>query len=291
MQYPASKLFIVCAAGAFVACEEPIDLGKEGAARIIINSQLKVGTSVQVDTRVLNSFGAPAESPELDQTVGYINGSDGSEDTLYVESSNGSVAILVSDDLSVEEGVTYELTLEAPGFAPLTSVTTVPEAARFGDQPRGDEARIPPGDSGAISVTLSFGDIVSADNYYYLLVGIAEGAGGRRPSVAGRGMLLTGRNALSSPDGTWLFDDRGFADGTFDGRVVFDASALRDIEAPVAMIELRTVSRAYYNHLLTERQRDRSPVRPQGSNASDNVLGGGGVFGSYSVSYLTRSLD
>lgn len=294
MPVPSPKCWFLFAAGAVVGCEEPIDLGKEGAARIVINSRLRVGAPVEVDMRVLNSFGAFAESPELEQTRGYISGSDGSEDTLYVESSNASVAILVAGDLTVGEGVTYDLTLEAPGFAPLTSVTTVPEAARFADGPRGDAADLLQGDSSVLSVALSFGDIPAADNYFYLLAAVTDaGAAAEKraePTGLGRGTLLHGDRAIASADGTWLFDDRGFADGTFEGRLVFDAAEIEDFVDPVAVIELRTVSRSYYNHLLSERQRDRQPVRPAISTPSDNVLGGVGLFGSYSASYLTKAL-
>ena len=283
------RCFILCAAGAVAGCEQPIDLGDEGAARIVINSQLRVGAGVEVRMDVLNSFGDIAESPELDRTLGYIFGSDGSADTLYVASFNTSVAVLRTDRLTVAEGVTYDLTLEAPGFAPLSSVTTVPEAARFAEALEGDAIGRPTADSTLLSVALSFEDIADADNYYHLLVRVAEASqlGSGAPA---EGALLAGRSVLNSRDGKWLFDDRGFADGTFEGHVVFDADQMEEYDDPVAVIELQTVSRAYYKHLLSERQRDRQPASSTASASSDNVLGGGGLFGSYSVSTLTRAI-
>lgn len=281
---------ILLAAGALAGCEQAIDLGDAGASQIVIESRLRVGATVEVEMQVRNSFGAFADAAWLDQTSGTLTGSDGSRDSLRVAASDSTVAVLVSDSLTVAEGATYVLQLQAPGFAPLTSVTTVPQAARLGQPPATDADGPDEVDSSVVALPLVFDDVPGDDNYFYLLVALADGAGGA-PSLLGDGKLSRGSWSEPTRDGTWLFDDRGFADETYVGQVEFDAAHLAAYDDPVAIIELRTVSRAYYSHLRANRQRAYKPaLDPYREASTDNVVGGGGLFGSYSVSVVRQSL-
>ena len=104
MLTPRTYPLLLLVAGASAACQQAVDLGDDGATRIVIDSQLEVGETVRVNLRVFNSFGGAAEVEQLEETLGIISGSNGTVDTLSVFTPNKSTALLTAASLEVEEG-------------------------------------------------------------------------------------------------------------------------------------------------------------------------------------------
>ena len=282
---------------ALAGCQQVVDLGEDGgASRITIESRLQVGAAVEVSMRVTDSFGATASSSALAETTGVIDGSDGTSGTLYLHDINEDVAKLRLDTLSIAEGVTYTLRLEAPGFAPITSRTTVPRRVVLGAPPeRPSGEQVGPRDSNFVRARLYFEDIPEEESYYHVLVTVVDALGdGREAPVAvdlktDAGTLtdLVSGGATGTP--FWLFDDRAFAGGVFDAELLVDAQQVAALAAPEAIVEVRTVSRSYYSYARAELAQG-VPVSAAAAVARDNVVGGGGLFGSYTTSVLRQRL-
>ncbi len=287
-----SGLFLTLAALSVVSCEQAIDLGGIGAAQIVIESRLKAGAKVRVDVRVIDSFGRPSTSEGLGQTVGSIKGSDGGVGSLYVAAFTDSTAALVLDSVIVREGITYTLELNAPGFAPLKSVTTVPAPVTLSAATElaytVDTLSVR-----AIELPISFADPIEELNYYHLLISIQESdlhssdQLPRKPQVAS---LVTKTQSMNSSTGAWYFRDLAFRNGTFAGTVYVDRQDIVGFTKPVAIVELRTVSQAYYNYFISRSKWQNPEASSTVDIQADNVVGGSGVFGSYSSSTVQYTL-
>ena len=290
MLTPRPYPMFLLAAGALVACQQAVDLGDDGATRIVIDSQLEVGEPVRVNLRVVNSFGVPAEAEFLEETLGIISGSNGTVDTLAVYSPDKTSAILSARALDVEEGITYELELDAPGFATVTNVTTVPQPAGLTLPASSAQADVPRVDSAAVRVRVALADVAGSDTYFFLSVALAEA--GEAPTYSpGAVTLVGGRRPVRSSSGSWVFDDREFVNDTLDAHFELDAARVAAFADPVAVIELRTLSRSYYAHLRSSLARGiELKAADLPTAAGDNAVGGVGLFGSYTTSVVRRAL-
>ena len=293
MQTPTTYLCLALASLAVGGCQQMIDLGEEGSTQLLIESRLQVGAPVEVSMRVINSFGEVTPSSALTETTGRIEGSDGSSGLLYVHTAGTSSAILRLDSVDVAEGVTYTLSLETPGFAALRSLTTVPRGVDIDAPPPttdgGQESRP---DSSFLSARLYFEDIPGEDSYYHVIVKIVdEGDTAASALPVPVDLISAGSGAVVGTAGTWLFDDREFADGAFDARLRVSSSALYAMQRPTAIVEVRTVSRSYFSFAQAELKRDNSRIgQGVGAATRDNVVGGGGLFASYASTTVRRPL-
>lgn len=287
--------FALAAAATLAGCQEVVDLGADEPSQLAIESRLHAGAPLRVDLRVTNSFGQVAQTEILAEATGYIEGSDGRLAPLQLIWRNADKAVLGQDTLIIAEGVTYTLHLRAPGFAPVTSLTTVPRGVRLDESPPGALPSEAPRDSTSFTTRLYFQDDPDEANYYHVFVRVIDAAGdslGTDDAPALRAVpvsLLTTVDLLPASRSAWLFDDRHFSDGAFDARVVVPADAVAELAAPTAILEVRSVSRAYYRALRTDLGRRGNPV-PSATAGADNVLNGGGLFASYATTVVQQPL-
>ncbi len=274
-------------------CEQAVDLRGLAPAQIVVESRLRAGAAVRVDVRVIDSFGKPTDSEGLEGTTGTITSSVGQVGQLRVTAYSDSTAVLSIDSLDVLELATYTLELDAPGFATLRSVTTVPPSVQLDTleqtKPLRDTLR-----TGLIEVPVAFEDPTGENNYFHLLIWLrddhpnSELAEPRRPL---RSNLVTPISSLPSLYGSWHFSDFAFRDARFNGSLTFDLADLVDLKYPVAILELRTVTQAYHTYYMSRglATGGASPIGPD--LRTDNISGGAGVFGSYSSTYQLITLS
>ncbi len=286
-------LFLAVFALGVVGCEQAVDLEGLAPAQIVIESRLSAGATVTVDVKVIDSFGRPTDSEGLEDTKGLIRGSDGREGILEVSRFTDSTAVLTVDSFAVREGGTYTLELQAPGFAMLRSITTVPKVVDL--KVFNQSLPVPGAPVGAsVEVPIDFADPIDEYNFFHLIVRVREATseGGANlilsPSHAS---LVSGGLAVASGSGSWLFSDQGFRNERFSATLHIDRGDLAQFEKPVAVVELRSVSQAYYTYFVGRDSRQFAPNAPGSESLADNVVNGAGLFGSYSSSLLQINLN
>ena len=280
------KLAIALSAVWAVGCEQAVELEGIELSQTVISSRIMAGAPVVVDLRVVNSFGRPSTSKDLDLTEATLSGSDGSSGDFVVQSATDSTARLLLDSLDIVGGLTYTLHLQAPGFAELRSVTTVPAQVQLSSTSNA------PGDGSGVDTTcvrlpLHFEDQLGTQNFYHLIVGISEGGSTlaeKEIQVPARTVLMTAGVELGSKSGAWYFTDQNFREGSFQGEVTIEKSLFKHYQNPVAVVELRSVSRAYYSYYTARSDGRQGEGSLSSAPQLDNIVGGLGLFGSYSLS-------
>lgn len=283
------------------ACEEPFDIGAEGLiAHVVVDARMQSGLPPRVSVRAIDVYGSPAAGAPVDESFVTLETSDGR--TLDLELVGGgarpdSLATFSTLDPSeiVVVGVTYRLRVETPGFARLGSETTVPPRAdlEFASA-RPDSVEYEPvtyeEGSSRLSLGFALDDASPATNYYHLLVTAIDSA--QEAPLA----FSFARNLSDVTDlgrGGILISDRAFTRGRLDNRIVVDVDQDPTVRPQRLRVEVRVVSTPYFDFVSeggygTQQLLGSTVGR---GRAEGNIVGGLGVFGSYSSTEGTIALD
>lgn len=284
-----SYALVLLAALCVCACEEPLSVDGELPTQLNIESELRASESPTVRVSARTTLGEVVSARGLDNSFVSLTTRSGAPFDFEVVEANDSFAVFAAaDDQPVLAGLSYRLTVNAPGYAELRSTTTVPLVFSAGREADTVQAtRAPSGQEEFVSVPFRLTDAPATDNYYHLIVSIRESRG---TADAEEGQRLSFRYT-ASPLGSVnagragvLFTDETFADGGLDGSLLLDAGRVNALADPVVEVEVRNVSAAYYDSFVVQSAAVTSPLPGGGSTGVPNISGGSGYFTSYSSS-------
>lgn len=284
---------------AFTSCEEYIDPPFElEESRLIISSNFSPGEKVSVRLTASEPVvGTSRDLEILEASVGIYEGPNLQETLLYIPGEDGEPGVYRSDDFEPVTGVQYTLNASAPGFVPVTATSSIPTSTDITRLIISD-LEIERAESGIdiyhFDLLVDFDDPDFADNFYDL----------RLKQQVFPFHVISGTN-----DTIWLDEDyktiESLVDATEENTRTGVSSYLvadnpgngirialiskinpkNEILGDL-VVELRTVSRDYYNFQTAIQEERRIyntySERSVSSNFS-NVGGGYGVFAGYSV--------
>ena len=283
------------------SCEVPVEI--EGDSKIVVQSYFSDNQDLIVYVTESNNRAA---SPRLNYvenaTVTLFSGDDFSFITTLVLTHKIGVSYYHTIDFLPKIGKVYMLNVEVPGYAPVTASNSIPLPGDLADV----QASSVSDNAGGIStidfeVTITINDVGEGENYYHLLfsqelIRSYAGAGG---AVRYDTIILNTADDLfletkiKTIDIDQIFDAPSFImnDEKFNGetiKIVFNGHYQYDnnqYERGQFLVELRTVSKAYYDHYLSLLTKpDGDPLGGFDINAG-NIHNGAGIFAGYSSSF------
>lgn len=270
----------------------------EGDSKIIVQSYF----TGEQDLIVYVSESKPRSSEGLSQYVenaSVILFSEENYDfieTLVFE-ENGNPPYYTTTGFQAEVGKVYILNVDVPGFKPVTASNSIPVPVLIQDifydnsvTPNGEVSDV------TFEVVVTIEDPVDIENYYHLLfsqslVTIKKNEEGKNDTI----QLDTGSELSIFSINKFLDVDQYFShpsflvnDVQFNGEEIgisFNGSYSYDPEIYTRgefSIELRTVSKAYYQHFQNLLSEPEDPLSGIGGVGASNVTNGAGVFAGYS---------
>lgn len=282
------------------ACEEPFELdGESLIAHVVIDAELEAGAAPVVGIRAIDVFGEPASGAPVAESYVTLENSDGRTFELLPApgspTSDSSATFTALDEIVVV-GLTYRLRVETPGFARVVSETTVPAVATLAlADERVDSATYAPVTYDSAYNQLSVGFLLDqpgpgTEYYHVLLTALSESGPTPLPVVFARN--LAGSHDLGSAG--VLLSGRAFAGGRIDNRLLLGGEALAEASAHSVAMEVRSVSRPYYDALVEAEDGETAPIGPLpvgGEASGGNIAGGRGLFTSFSTARSVFELD
>lgn len=282
-----------------ISCEEYIDPPFElEEARLVISSNFSPGEKVSVRLTASEPVVGSTRNLEIrDASIGIYEGPDLTERLAYIEGEDDQPGVYVSHDFEPVTGVQYTLKASAPGFVPVTATSSIPTSTDITELVISDliVSRTELGiEVYHFDLLVDYDDPSFADNFYDL----------RLKQQVFPFHVITGTN-----DTIWLTEEFKtvesltdeteentrtgvssylIADNPDNGIRIALSSKInpkREILGDL-VVELRTVSRDYYN-FQTAIQEERRIYNTYSERAVSgnfsNVGGGYGVFAGYSV--------
>jgi len=309
-----SLFFLLLFAASFISCEKEIDYQFNKKEKLVVFSQFTDNNSLDVLVYKTNSF-------ETNTTTTFVT------DATVMVFSNGEFLealdlVPANDDTSVppfyrslqlkpEIGKVYVIKVSVPGFDPIAAENSIPvavpiQSVQFNsslvEDPANDHETILDFD---VSVTIQ--DPHDVKNYYHLIFYqqlIPYTVSNDGDTIQGNVSYAKPLKLLPKDPNLPLikhFDNRGFLadDRTFNGQVmVFGALGSYSYDpkkflAGDFLVELRTVSEAYFYHYSTLTLQDGVSNNPfsEGVVIFDNIENGVGIFAGYSSSFNTFRLN
>ncbi len=272
------------------SCEEPFDLELAVPSELLVESQLRAGSNPIVNVSAVSTLGEVLDANALAGSVIEMRNSDGRSFELDAVKIEDNVAVFTTERTEVViSGLTYNLTIEAPGYSQVRSNTTVPRSASV-DLPATALASDPTPDAARsfVTVPIQIGDANAERNFYHVLVWAYDRALTADEEAARVGQPLPFMftrvlaSALNLGNSGCLFSDAEFANGTLNNQLRVPDELLRQMQSPAVRVEVRTVSQDYYNYLEQTNGLGSGKLPAFASNISDdNIANGTGVFGSY----------
>ena len=281
------------------SCEEPFEYPGALSQELIIDSQLRAGSAPVVNLRAVSALGDLLPAEELAGSVVYLEDSEGNLFELSdARFSKHNASFTVVTDQTVVAGNGYKLQIEAPGYADVTSATTIPQRALFG-LPASAAVRLDTFKSSASSLglPLSIEDVSGVQNFYHILVSSFDMVNRQEGSSSAESVLepfsisgtLNGSIDLGQ-DGL-LFTDVNFRDTSVLRTITLSANAFSDMIDPAISVEVRTVTETYYNYYRRRKGLSAGKVPDPTSSEGDNIYGAVGIFGGYSASDLAVAVE
>ena len=297
---PTSPIVALAVLTASSACEEPFELDDGGLiAHVVIDAQLEAGAAPLVGIRTVDVFGNPAAGAPVAESFVTLENSDGRTFELPLAPQtppSDSLALFTALDEVIVAGLSYRLRVETPGFSRVVSETTVPAVAtlQFAAE-RDDSLSYEPVTYDTAYDQLSVGFLVDApgpgtEHYHILVTALGESGASRLPVIFARN--VSGSRDLGSAG--VLLSGSAFAGGRIDNRILLDRGRLAAANAHSVELEVRSVTRAYYEALAEADVVDSSPLGPLPGGADrpvGNIAGGRGLFTSYSTVRRALELD
>lgn len=282
------------------ACEEPFELEDGGLiAHVVIDAQLEAGAAPLVGIRTVDVFGNPTAGAPVTESFVTLENSDGRTFELPLAPQSpvsDSLALFTALDEIIVAGLSYRLRVETPGFSRVVSETTVPAVSTllFAVE-REDSLSYEPVTFDSAYNQLSIGFVVDepgpgTEYYHVLLTALGEAGDTRLPVVFARNM--SGSRDLGSAG--VLLSDRSFDGGRIDNRILLDRGALAAANAHSIEMQVRSVTRTYYEALSESDIAESSPIGPLpggGDQSVGNIAGGRGLFTSYATVRRVLQLD
>lgn len=295
----------------FTACEEPLEFDLNDEERLVIYSNFS-------NLQTLEVF--------VSKTRSVLN----TEPTTFLE--NATVMVFVDNELAEilqavpagetegkppfyktlklkpEVGVVYTIKVSAPGFDPITATNSIPpsvpiESVDYSNNGQTEANQVK---TMKFDVSVSFVDPGDEDNFYHLVFYqklqpytlTAEGDTLKSEVLVSAPLTIYPSN-LDMPV-TGYFDHRSFLikDRFFNGeKLRLDFWGIYEYDPSKYLpgdfiIELRTVSEAYYlYHITLTRQVNTDNPLSEGVVVYDNVENGEGIFAGYSSSFNSFKLS
>lgn len=288
---------IAVGALALVSCEEPYDFEGELPARLLLETRIAAGQPPAVSLRAVDGFGSTLPGDDL--ASAFVTIRDGGDDDRLIElaslgTDGGDVAHFVAPERDIAvAGLRYSLRVDAVGYAPLSSTTTVPGAARVTLGAGSTQQLTTDTTAGTVGLPFTLRDASPADEYYHVLVrgyesGASEASIVAQPSIA-FALADVDNATVSSSYGGLLFPDEAFVGGQLATSLLVPRAALAAYATPVLRVEVRTVSAGYFNHYTSDSPKPGTGGAPAVS--TERVVGGLGFFGSYNAVVTDVELD
>lgn len=297
----------------FMSCEKEVDFKFNKKEKLVVFSQFTANNFLDVLVYKASPFNTHSSTEFVtDATVLVFSNGEFLEalELVPANDANGMPPFYRSKVLQPKTGEVYLIKVTVPGFEPITAENSIPVpvpiqsvqlTSNFTDDPSDDGISILNFD---ISVTVV--DPKDVRNFYHLIFHQQLISYTVTPS----GDTLLGAvtyaqpRTLSPKDPNFPFikhfDNKGFLieDKTFNGqKVVFGATGSyvydpRQFLPGDFLVELRTVSEAYFYHFSTLILQDELGNNPlsEGVVIYDNIVNGIGIFAGYSSSVNTFQL-
>lgn len=294
--------FSVCL---LTACEEPLELDLNDKERLVIYSNFSAEQALEVfvsKTRsVLNT--KPTEFLE-DATVMVFVENELEEilQMIPADVQNGKPTFYKTIKLKPKVGVVYTIKVSVPGFDPVTATNSIPESVPIEsvDYANTGQTEINQSKNIKFDVSVTFKDPVEEENFYHLVFlqklhqySITPEGDTVLSEMVVNAPLTVYPSSLDLPV-TAYYDRRSFLikDQLFNGaKISLDFWGVYDFDPGHYLpgdfiIELRTVSEAYYlYHITLSRQVNTNNPLSEGVVVYDNVENGEGIFAGYSSSF------
>ncbi len=309
------SLFIVlCTSVCLVSCEKEIEYNFNKKEKIVVFSQFTDNNALDVLVYKTGSYETNGTNEFVtDATVMVFSKGEFLEALDLVPANDASNAppFYRSKELKPEIGKVYVIKVSVPGFDPVTAENSIPVAVPIQSvQFNSNQNEDPENDKETVldfNVSVTIQDPQEVRNYYHLifyqkLIPYTVTSSG--DTIRGEVSYAKPQTLFPSDPNLPLiknFDNRGFLaeDKTFNGqRMVFGAygSYIYDPGKFIAgdfLVELRTVSEAYFYHYSTLTLQDGMGNNPfaEGVVIYDNIENGLGIFAGYSSSVNTFHLN
>ncbi len=302
-------LVIFSFAVSITSCEVPIEI--EGDTKLVVQSYFSDNQDLIVYVTESN-LRSEKENPYVENAVVTLfSGDDFEFINTLVFVPHFTQSFYKTVDFNPIVGEVYMLSIEVPGYKPVTASTSIPLAVDLEEVAIGNTNTVVNDETGVseiqfdISVTLN--DPVEHENYYHLIFGqelISHRIGENGQPKTDTTLLNTDKNLFIECTTksinvqqfkdypSFILEDKKFNGENiqlnFTGHYSYDE---KKYERGEFTIEMRTVSDAYYRHYLNLIDKPESggySLRFDGSYS--NVTNGAGVFAGYTVN-VTRVLN
>jgi hypothetical protein len=308
-------LFILLLVAAlFISCEKEIDYQFNKKEKLVVLSQFTDNNALDVLVFKTSSFESnPVTEFVTDATVLVFSDGEFLEALDYVPRNDATNApsFYRSKKLKPETGKVYLIKVSVPGFDPITAENSIPvavpiQSVQFTSNLNEDVVN-DKDFSLDFDVAVTIFDPADVKNFYHLIFYqqlISYTISPDRDTIRGDTSYAKPASlSLKDPNLPLIknFDNRGFLaeDKTFNGqKMVFGATGSYSFDPQHYLpgdflIELRTVSEAYYYHYSTLTLQDELGNNPfaEGVVIYDNIENGVGIFAGYSSSVNSFQLN
>ena len=311
----SNSLFIMLLTAVFfISCEKEIDYQFNKKEKLVVFSQFTDNNALDVLVYKTSSFESNASTEFVtDATVMVFSKGEFLEalDLVPANDATNVPPFYKSNKLKPETGTVYVIKVSVPGFEPITAENSIPVAVPIESvQFSSNLAEDPSNDTDFVldfDVSVTIVDPQEIRNFYHLIFYqqlipfVITNLGDTI-----RGDISYAKPLSLVPKDPNLpviknFDNRGFLaeDKTFNGqKMVFGALGSYSYDPGKFLpgdflVELRTVSEAYYYHYSTLTLQDELGNNPfaEGVVIYDNIENGVGIFAGYSSSVNTFQLS
>lgn len=286
-------------AGCLLGCEEYIDPPFEiEESRLIISSNFAPDEKVSVRVTASEPVAGMARSGEItNASISIYEGEDLVETLAYRAGEEGRPGLYCTNVFEPEVGIPYSIKVSAPGFTPVTASSSIPMATVI---TRLEVSDLEVSRSASNHHIYNFGLLVDYvdpefENFYDLRIRQQVHpyyvSSGTQDTVFLDPVYKTVESLTSKTEentqrgeSSYLIADR--PEGGIDIQLISKVNPRTEILGDL-VVELRTVSRDYYNFQVAIQQEQRIYnmyfERAVNSSAFSNVGGGYGIFAGYST--------
>ncbi|HFA49674.1 MAG TPA: DUF4249 domain-containing protein [Bacteroidetes bacterium] len=298
----------------FASCEVPVDLDVEDEAKIVVQSYFSENQDLiaYVSKSKLRSEGGNTEYIE-NASVSLFVGEEHKLTEILTFVPDADPPYYITSDLSPEVGTTYTLSVDVPGFKPITASNKIPIPVPINDIIFDNSTDIINDGDFEINfdIIVSISDPVEYQNFYHLLFSqeiIPYELSPNGDTIRKQAIIFNSNENLFVRNKTredyeifqvfeypnFLIEDKNFNGQEITVRFCGNYSFNPTLFVPGEFsIELRTTSKAYYDHynsVVHENQPGAGGGFDPGA-ASGNVNNGFGVFAGYSSNLSTQKIS
>lgn len=308
MRFYQSLIFLLFLTWCLSSCEEPVDLDLDETSRLIVTSHFSQDEDLVVFVTESNTVTSNGPlSFVKNATISVFEGNEFIQVLEFVDGDSESYYTTV--DLSPTVGSVYTIQVNVPGRDVITATNYIPEPVdienvnfvpNFNVDAKGGDSRV------NFTVAVSIQDPAEYENFYHIFFyqemmryTIDEMGDTIVSSTINTDSKINveiddiGYKAEKYNDRSYLIDDVEFNGElktmNFSGDFTYDPSTylLGDF-----IVELRTVSREYYNYwsFITSQNGSGGPLNDF-FVLDDNIINGDGIFAGYSSTSKNTKLQ